>query len=113
MHVTWFNSLELNGLKEKNLAETLEMLLEESQLRNPVHNRRIDFLNNRRGNMAHSDFFVILEGKLSIIEFQKMTPDTLVTHLFLEEADATMTKIASNILYETNGKVMLPSSGMR
>ena len=54
--------------------------------------------------MAHSDFFAILEEKLSLIEFEKMIPDTLVTHLFLEEAGSTMTEIASNVLYETNGK---------
>ena len=54
--------------------------------------------------MSHSDFFDILEEKLSLIEFEKLTPDTLLTHIFLQEADATMTKLASEILYETNGK---------
>ena len=48
MHVTWSNSLELNGVKEKYLSETLEMLLEESQLRILVHNRQIDFLTSKR-----------------------------------------------------------------
>ena len=104
MHVTWSNSLELNGVKEKYLSETLEMLLEESQLRNPVHNRQIDFLTSKRGGMAHSNFFDILEEKLSLNEFEKMTPDTLLTHIFLQESDPTMTKLASEILYETNGK---------
>lgn len=60
MHVTWSNSLELNGVKEKYLSETLEMLLEESQLRNPVHNRQIDFLTSKRGGMArHTAIFLI------------------------------------------------------
>ena len=54
--------------------------------------------------MSHTDFWQILEEKLSLIEFEKMTADTLATHIFLEEADATMTKHASEILYETNGK---------
>ena len=104
MHVTWSNSLELNGDKEKYLAETPEMLLAESQLQNPVHNRIIDFLTSKRGGMSHSDFFDILEEKLSLIEFAKLTPDTLLIHIFLQEADATITKLVSEILYETNGK---------
>ena len=53
MHVTWWNSWELNGVKEKDLKRTLEMLLEESQLQNPAHERRINLLDTRRGNMAH------------------------------------------------------------
>ena len=36
MHKTWSNALELNNVKEKCLKETLEMLLEESQLRNQI-----------------------------------------------------------------------------
>ena len=54
--------------------------------------------------MSHSDFFDILEEKLSLIEFAKLTPDTLLIHIFLQEADATITKLVSEILYETNGK---------
>ena len=80
------------------------MLLAESQLRNPVHNRHTDFLASKRGGMAHSDFFDILEEKLSLIEFEKLTRDSLLTHIFLQESDVTMTKVASEILYVTNGK---------
>ena len=104
MHITWSNALELSGVKEKFLAETLDMLLAESQLRNPVHNLSIDFLASKRGGMAHSDLFDILEEKLSLIEFGKLTPDSLLTHIFLQEADVTMTKAASEILYVINGK---------
>ena len=54
--------------------------------------------------MSHSDFWQILEEKLSLIEFEKMTADTLATNIFLEKANSTTKKLASEILYETNDK---------
>ena len=45
-----------------------------------------------------------MEEKLTLIEFENLTADTLATHIFLQESDATMTKMASEILYDTGGK---------
>ena len=53
--------------------------------------------------MSHSDYFAVLEEKFSLIEFQKMPAETFLTHLFMQEADDVMTKVASDILYEKNG----------
>merc|ERR1712179_269023 len=36
-----------------------------------------------------------------LIEFENLTADTLATHIFLQESDATMTKMAYEILYDT------------
>ena len=44
MHSTWYIALEQNGVKDEGLEQILKMILEESCLRNPVHNRRIEFL---------------------------------------------------------------------
>ena len=104
MHVTWSNALEKAGAKDKDLKTVLKMLVDESQLRNPVHERRIEFIASKRGTMSHSDFFDMLEEKLELIEFDKLTPDSLVTHIFLQESDSVLTKVASDILYEIEGK---------
>ena len=57
VHVTWSDALEQGGVKDKDLKGTLDMLVEESQLRNPVRGRRIDFLATKRGGQIHSNFF--------------------------------------------------------
>ena len=80
------------------------MLLEKSELRNPVHNRRIDFLQTKRGGISHSDFRALLEEKLTLIDFQNLTGDALATHIFLQESDATKSMMASQILYKTGEK---------
>ena len=96
--------MEKAGAKDKDLKTVLKMLVDESQLRNPVHGRRIEFMASKRGTMSHSDFFDMLEEKLELIEFDKLTPDSLVTHIFLQESDSVLTKVASDILYEIEGK---------
>ena len=39
-----------------------------------------------------------------MIEFEKLTPASLVTHIYLQESDSVLTKVASDILYETEGR---------
>ena len=39
MHATWASALEQSDAKTKWLKEIFDLLLEESELRNPVHNR--------------------------------------------------------------------------
>ena len=104
MHATWAQALEQNDAKAKWLQKIINLLLEESNLRNPVHNRRIDFLQSKRQGATHSDFWGILEEKLALIDFQNLTGEALGTHIFLQESDAVMSKMAAQILYETEGK---------
>ena len=49
MHATWSNELEKAGVRDKDLKTALDILVDESQLRNPVHGHRIDFLATKRG----------------------------------------------------------------
>ena len=60
MHATWYTALEQNGAMDENLEKILEMIQQESWLRNPVHARRMGFLQSKRGNMSHSDFWAYL-----------------------------------------------------
>ena len=74
----------------------IELLMYKSELRNPIHNRRINLLHTRRARMGHSDYFAVLEEKMSLIEYEKMIADTFLTHLFMQEADNVMSKLASD-----------------
>ena len=71
-------SLIHKGVEKKNLEQILALILDESAGRNPLHKRRIQLLR---------DFFFQLEQIMSLIEFEKLTKETLITHLFLEQAD--------------------------
>ena len=47
MHSTWYTALEQNGAMDESLEKILEMIQEESCLRNPVHSRRMGFYSRR------------------------------------------------------------------
>ena len=90
-------SLRQKGVGTKNLAQILTLILEESAGRNPVHQRRIQLLITKKtGN--HSDFLFQLEQAMSLIEFEDLTKESLLTHLFLEQADELMSRMAQDIL---------------
>ena len=50
---------------------------------------------------SHSDFFFQLEQHMSLIEFDKLTKEALLTHLFLEQSDEMMGRMAQDILVKT------------
>ena len=57
----WFESLMHQNVKEKNLQEVIDLILEESSGRNPLHQRRIDLLRVKKEG-SHSDFFLHAGG---------------------------------------------------
>ena len=104
MHSTWYTALEQKGALNESLEKILEMIQEESCLRNPVHSRRMGFLQSKRGNMSHSDFWAYLEEQIPLIEFDKLTAVGLAAHIFLQEGDPVMRKMTSEHLESTDGK---------
>ena len=104
MHSTWYTALEQNGAMDESLEKILEMIQQESCLRNPVHSRRMGFLQSKRGNMSHSDFWAYLEEQIPLIEFDKLTAVGLAAHIFLQEGDPVMRKMTSEHLNDTEGK---------
>ena len=86
MHSTWYTALEQNGAIDESLEKIIEMIELESCLRNPVHSRRMGFLQSKRGNMSHSDFWAYLEEQIPLIEFEKLTAVGLAAHIFMQEA---------------------------
>ena len=64
--------------------------MEESSIISPVHSRRMDLVKEKRSNSSNSDFLIRLEENFNLIEYENMTGDAFLTHIFLEEADTTM-----------------------
>ena len=95
---SWWASLKAKGAQDMSLDDILKELLEESSLLCPVHQRRIEFLKEKRNNCSHSDFLRRIEERVELIEFQTLTKESLVCHIFLEEADFEMQKIATQLL---------------
>ena len=62
----------------------------------------MDLLKAKRGSETHSDFLDKLGNLLSAAEFDQMTGDEMVIHLFKESADAQMARIAMDILEKEN-----------
>ena len=73
--------------------------------RDPRHNRRLRMIGIRRGSDTHSDFINKLIEAFRIIEFQQMTGDEFIIHLFTRDADITMGKIAQEVLKEAKPDV--------
>ena len=95
---SWWSSLKAKGAQDMSLEDILQELLQESALLCPVHQRRIEFLKEKRNNCSHSDFLRRIEERVELIDFQSLTKQSLVCHIFLEEADFEMQKIATQLL---------------
>ena len=54
--------------------------------RNSVHARRIQLLKVKK-NSSHSDFLQKLEKTMEVCEWEKMTKDQFLIHIFAESAD--------------------------
>ena len=71
----------------------------EAETRNPLHARRIQLLKSAlKKTGSHSDHLQKLEKNMEICDWESMTKDEFLIHLFAESADMTMSKIAMEIL---------------
>ena len=95
--------MKSRNCQEGSLEEIIQALKEESSLLCPVHQRRMEFLRERRGNSTHSEFLQRLEERIELIEFESLTKQSLVSHIFMEDSDLEMTRINTAILAETPG----------
>mgnify|MGYP007022731161 CR=1 FL=1 len=95
---SWVQSLETKDVKNKNLDEITNLIKEEGKLWMPCHQRRLQLLKDKRNSNKHSDFLHQLENSMSVAEFQEMSSDEMIIHLFAETAYAVMSKLALKIL---------------
>ena len=83
--------------------ETLEGILNlirlEAETWNPLDARRIQLLKSAlKKTGSHSDHLQKLEKNMEICDWESMTKDEFLIHLFAESADMTMSKISMEIL---------------
>ena len=77
----------------------LNLIRIEAETRNPLHARRIQLLKSAlKKTGSHSDHLQKLEKNMEICDWESMTKDEFLIHLFAESADMTMSKIAMEIL---------------
>ena len=95
---SWLQSLETKDMKNKTMEELINLIKAEGRLRMPCHQRRLQLLKAKRNSNKHSDFLYQLETLMSVAEFEEMSADEMVIHLFAETADAVMSKLALEIL---------------
>lgn len=100
IHSNWANKLEKHDPERKTVTEILKALEAEAKKGDPKHNRRLRMLQIRRGSDSHSDFVAKLIQAAKVIEFEKMTVAEFIIHLFIRDADNTMSKMAQEILKE-------------
>ena len=94
---SWWASMKRRNCQEGSLEEIIQALKEESSLLCPVHQRRMEFLRERRGNSTHSEFLQRLEERIELIEFESLTKQSLVSHIFMEDSHLEMTRITTRI----------------
>ena len=80
---------------------------DEVKLRDPKHTRRVKLLQTKRGSDSHSDFLERLKEKYCVAEFEKMSGDESMIHLFIQEAYAQMARIATEILERENRSIYM------
>jgi hypothetical protein len=105
MHSSWIQALESQKLEEKTLTEIIEIVKKEGCMRMPVHQRRIQLMKAKRNQTRHTEFIFTLEKLMSVAEFETMTKEHYILHLFAETADSTMSKLALDILSSTNPNI--------
>ena len=106
VHSSWANTLTPLHPKLMTLDQILSNLEAEGKKGDPKHNRRLRFMNEiRRGSDSHSDYMNKLLEASRIIEFDGMTIDELIIHIFIRDADATMGKAAQDALMEAKPNV--------
>ena len=99
----WFSSLVQKGVKLKDTVEgVIELILEESNQRNPLHQRRMQLLRIKKDG-THSEFLYKIEELMELVAFEEMSKEAFILHLFIEQADAEMSKLAAENL-QTNPK---------
>ena len=83
-------SLVQRGVTEnKNLDQIIEIIMDESDARNPLHSGRMELLRVKKTGSL-SDYLFSLEQIGELIDIKSLTLDALIKHLFLEQADQEM-----------------------
>ena len=86
------------GIKEKTFKEIPGVIKAVASRFITLFDRRLDFLKTKRGNMAHSDFLLLLENKIDQTNFKDWSRDQMCATLFLTYADVEMSKVVTGLM---------------
>ena len=95
---SWIAALKQIKPESRTMKELTDAIEVEAKRNDPKHTRRVRFLHLKRGSDAHSDFAERLRQEGSVIEFDKLTLDERLIHLFARDADSQMFKMALELL---------------
>ena len=96
--MTWWMSLVQRGVTEdKTLDQIIEIIMDESDARNPLHSRRMELLRVKKTG-SHSDYLFNMEQIGDLMDIKSLTLDALIMHPFLEQADCEMAKLCQRAL---------------
>ena len=80
---------------EKDLSELCVILHEEAEKKYPKHQRRIQLFKMRKQqNESNAAFLHRLRRNLDVAEVKSMTPEELAMHIFIENPDGVLGKLA-------------------
>ena len=106
INATWWSQLLEMGIKQKTFKEIPGTIKEVAGRFITVFDRRLDFLRTKRGNMAHSDFLLVLENKIDQTNFREWSRDQMVATLFLTFADIEMSKVVTGLMNQQGCKMI-------
>ena len=105
---TWLQSIEALGAKNKSLEDIMTLIKLEAETRDPLHGRRMALLKLALGKKTgkHSDHLMRLERHMEVIEWENMSKDQFLIHLFAESCSCNvMSKLSMEILSSDNPTV--------
>ena len=94
----WWKILLDRGIKDCDLPGLMSEITKLGAEFNPIHQRRLNVFNVRRQGEAHSEFLHRLEQSVDAMDYETMTRNQFVIHLFLSQADSVMGKQAAEFL---------------
>ena len=98
INASWWAQLLEMGIKEKTFEEVPGTIKAVVNRFITLFDRRLDFFKSKRGNMAHSDFLLLLENKIDQTNFKDWSRDQMCARLFLTYADVEMSKVVTSLM---------------
>ena len=86
------------GIKEKMFKEIPGTIKAVATCFITLSDRKLDFLMTKRGNMAHSDFLLLLENKIHQTNFKDWSRDQMCATLFLTYSNVEMAKVVTVLM---------------
>ena len=92
---SWTERLDRRKVMDKGLEDLCKILHEEAEKKYPKHQRRIHLLKMKKlQNETNIAFLRRLRKYLEVAEVESMTPEELAMHIFIENTDRVLGKLA-------------------